>query len=125
MQQLLRLQTASGFGLRFYDLGVAIVARHQGLWFGGALGRWVPLPSPWLVRIRARCRWRKNYVSECRLSIYVVQLRHQGLWFGGAVGRWVPLPPPWLVSLEFAQSSFCNTELSLQGVLLHGCMAAV
>ena len=50
VQRLLRLQAASGFGLRFYDLGVAMVARHQGLWFGGAFGRWALLPSPWLVR---------------------------------------------------------------------------
>ena len=50
VQRLLRLQAASGFGLRFYDLGVAVLARHQGLWFGGALGRWALLPSPWMVR---------------------------------------------------------------------------
>lgn len=36
-------------GLRFYNLGVATVARYQGLWFGGAFGHWTPLPSPWLV----------------------------------------------------------------------------
>lgn len=64
--QLLRLQAASGFGLRFYDVGVALIARHQGLWFGGAFGRWVPLLSPRLVEF---CSERSPVSQNMKLCV--------------------------------------------------------
>ena len=48
--RLLRLQRAAGLRFKFYDLGLCTLARHRGFWFGGAFGRWAPLPSPALVR---------------------------------------------------------------------------
>ena len=60
----MRLQRATGLGLRFHNLGVLSLARHRGLWFGGAFGRWVPLPSLRLVSRRREPGWQTTAAAS-------------------------------------------------------------